>query len=53
MKKSEAFYKAQLAVLNDPNITFEETLEVLAVLMDEEKMAKFGENRLEKANETV
>lgn len=40
MKKSEALYKAQLSVLNDPNITFEETLEVLAILMEEEKWAK-------------
>lgn len=50
MKKSQALYKAQLAVLNDPNITFEETLEVLAVLMEEEKMAKFSEKREENTN---
>jgi type II secretory pathway component PulF len=43
MKKSQALYKAQLSVLNDPNISFEETQEVLAVLMEEEKTAKFGE----------
>lgn len=43
MKKSEAFHKAQLSVLNDPNITFEETLEVLAILMEEEKWAKHTE----------
>ena len=47
MKTSEALYKAQLAVLNDPNITFEETLEVLAVLMEEEKLAKFTEKQKE------
>ena len=40
MKKSEALYKAQLSVLNDQTISFEETLELLAVLMDEEKSAK-------------
>lgn len=43
MKKSEAFHMAQLAILNDPNITYEETLEVLAVLMEEEKWAKHTE----------
>lgn len=53
MKKSQAFYKAQLAVLNDPNMNFEETLEILAVLMEEEKMAKFSERKKEKENETV
>lgn len=47
MKKSQAFYKAQLAVLNDQDITFEETLEILAVLMEEEKLAKFSEKRKE------
>lgn len=43
MKKSEAFHMAQLAVLHDPRITFEDTLEVLTVLMDEEKWAKHTE----------
>ena len=52
MKKSEVFHKAQLAVLNDPNIGFEETLEVLAVLMKEEELAIYVEGK-ENANATV
>lgn len=47
MKKSQVFYKAQLSVLNDRNITFAETLEILAVLMEEEKLAKFSEKQKE------
>jgi type II secretory pathway component PulF len=47
MKKSEALYKAQLSVLNDQTISFEETLELLAVLMHEEKSAKFSEKLME------
>lgn len=50
MKKSRAFYKAQLAVLNDPNMNFEETLEILAVLMKEEEMAKFAEKQKEQTD---
>ena len=53
MKKSQVFYKAQLAVLNDPNITYDETLEILAVLMEEEKLAKFSERQKEKENEVI
>ena len=47
MKKSQVFYKAQISVLNDPNITYEETLEILAVLMEEEKIAKCIEKQKE------
>lgn len=43
MEKSKAFHMAQLAVLNDPSITFEDTLAVLAVLMKEEDSAKYIE----------
>jgi hypothetical protein len=53
MKQSEAFHKAQLSVLNDPNITFEETLEILRVLMHEEDLALFSEKKEEKKNEAV
>jgi hypothetical protein len=53
MKKSQAFYKAQLAVLHEPELDFEEKLEILAVLMEEEKLAKFSERQKEKENETV
>lgn len=50
MKKSEIFKKAQLAVLRDENITFEESLEILNVLMGEERVAKFSE---ENENEAI
>ena len=53
MKKSQALYKAQLSVLNDQSITFEETLEILAVLMEEEKLAKFSERQKEAKNEVI
>ena len=43
MKKSEALRKAQISVLRDMKITFEETLELIAVLMEEEKSAMFSE----------
>ena len=53
MKKSEAFHKAQLSVLSDSDLTFEETLEILAILMKEENLAKFSEKQKENANEAV
>lgn len=53
MKTSEALYKAQLSVLNDQSITFEQTLEILAILMEEEKSAKFCEKLKEERNEAV
>ena len=53
MKKSEALHMAQLAILSDKDISFEETLEVLAVLMEEEKWAKHTESQQVKNDETV
>lgn len=53
MKKSEVFHKAQFAVLSYPELSFQETLEVLAVLMKEEELAKFSERREEKNNEEL
>lgn len=50
MEKSKAFHMAQLAVLNDPSITFEDTLAVLAILMHEEDLAKFTERKKEKSD---
>ena len=50
MKKSKAFYMAQLAVLRDKELSFEEALEIIHVLVHEEKMAKFSEKREEKEN---
>lgn len=53
MKKSQAFYLAQLAVLRDASITFAEKLEILRVLADAEDLEKYREKQKEKANETV
>ena len=47
MKKSQAFYKAQIAVLHEEELTYEEKLEIVAVLMEEEKLAKFTEKQKE------
>lgn len=56
MKKSRAFYLAQIAVLRDGELTYDEILEILAVLMDAEDSAKFSEKlkeEREKTNEAV
>lgn len=47
MKKSEVYHKAQLSVMRDHNITYEEALEVLYILMKEEEWAKTIESRKE------
>ncbi len=43
MKKSKAFYWAQIATLRCDDLTYEEKLEIVAVLMDAEGTAKFSE----------
>ena len=43
MKKSTAYYTAQLAVLADELISSNEKLDILRVLMDAEDVAKFTE----------
>ena len=55
MKKSTMFRVAQFAVLNSDNICANDKLEVLRLLMDNEDVAKYVEDReeQEKANETV
>ena len=45
MKKSEVYYLAQFAVVNSPSIAPESKLEVLRVLMMEEDLEKFTEER--------
>ena len=45
MKKSYAFYVAQLSVLTDELITKEEKLEILRVLQAAEDMAKLCEEK--------
>lgn len=53
MKKSTAYHKAQIAVLRDTTIDYENTLEILKVLMASEDLEKFVENELEKSDEAV
>lgn len=43
MKKSECFKKAQIAVVNSLVLTGEEKVEILGVLMEEEKISAFVE----------
>ena len=50
MLKSEAYHLAQIAVLYT-DWPEEKTLEVLSVLMEDEKMAKYGEKAIAKAGE--
>ena len=45
MKKSEAYYLAQFAVINSPSIAPESKIEVLRVLMMDEDLEKFSEER--------
>ena len=47
MKKSECFKKAQIAVVNSLVLTGEEKIEIIRVLMEEEKLSAF----IEKENE--
>lgn len=47
MKKSEIYKKAQFAVLKDEELTSVEKLEILKVLMHEEKFIRFTEEREE------
>lgn len=56
MKKSKALYLAQIAVLRDSELTFDETLEILKFLMDAEGTAKYSEKLKEErgnANEAI
>jgi hypothetical protein len=48
MKKSEMYKKAQIAILQMDGLTFNDTLEILRVLMDDEEMAKWSEDKAEK-----
>lgn len=43
MKKSAAYYMAQLSVLTDELIANNEKLEILRVLLDAEDIAKYSE----------
>jgi hypothetical protein len=52
MKKSEALHKAQIAVMRDSEIPFDETLKILKVLMDAEGTAKYSEKLKEEKGDT-
>lgn len=45
MKKSEAYQLAQIAVVLSPTITPEKKIEILRVLMMEEDLELYAENR--------
>ena len=51
MKKSEIYHLAQITVVNAPCIAPERKLEVLRVLMENEEVAKFVEEREAKEGE--
>ena len=53
MKRSKAFYEAQISVLRNEELTFEEKLEIVAVLMDSEGTAKYSERLKEKTDEEI
>ena len=43
MKKSEAYHLAQIAVVNSPNISPEGKIDILAILIDDERIAVYCE----------
>lgn len=51
MKKSELYYLAEIAVINSPCIAPERKPEILRVLMKNEDVAKFVEEREAKEGE--
>lgn len=51
MKKSEIYHLTQITVINSPCIAPERKLETLRVLMEDEDVAKFVENREAKERE--
>lgn len=53
MKKSEVYHLAQIAVMMSPQISPENRLEILRVLMDEEDLARYIECRNETEMYTV
>ena len=53
MKRSEAYYLAQIAVVQAATISPENKLEVLRILSCQEHFEKFCEEQVEEKNETV
>ena len=50
MKKSEAYYWAQICVVNAPTITPGNKLEILKVLFEDEQFARYSEENEKKDN---
>lgn len=48
MKKSEMYYLAQITIINAPCVAPERKLEILRVLMHDEDVAKYCEEREDK-----
>ena len=51
MKKSEAYHLAQIAVINSPSIAPENKIKVMKILLEDENLALFVEDREAKAAE--
>lgn len=47
MKKSELFHRAEIAVVSSSKLCDAEKLEVLSLLMEEERLAKWSEDSKE------
>jgi hypothetical protein len=45
MKKSEIYHLAQIAVINSPSISPESKIEVMRILLEDESLALFVEDR--------
>ena len=50
MKKSDAYKAAMCAVLKDTSLTSADSLEIIRVLLEDEKLALYIEERDEKEN---
>ena len=50
MKKSEALRRAQASVINDSELSMADTLEVLNVLIDAERLEAYAEKQEENPN---
>lgn len=53
MKKSEAYYLTRIAVVQSPNISPENKLEILEVLRLQEHFEKYCEEKEESQNATL
>lgn len=53
MKKSDVYHITQIAVLNSPNISPENKLEILKRLFEDERLALFVENEENEKNKAT